>query len=172
MKPLIQIHHHSPLSSINHRPFFFLSLLFTPTTKWISFWKQNNYPALSQIGPPSASAHVKVCQIFDGSLPPSIPPSPPPTPPPTPPPSHGDVGRLSLLASRPAVWDVLPVLQSGGKQWQAYLPWRSLTWKKREDEKKKKKKEAEGGFTAPLSTFFSRAENPNCTISRIGFIGN
>lgn len=57
------------------------------------------------------------------------------------PPSHGDVGRLSLLASRPAVWDVLPALQSGGKWWQAYLPWRSLTWKKREY---KKKKEAEG----------------------------
>lgn len=44
-------------------------------------------------------------------------------------PSHGDAGWLSLLASRPAVWDVLPVLQSAGKVWQAYLPWCSLTWK-------------------------------------------
>lgn len=92
-------------------------------TKWFSFGNKTITRAPSQTGLPSASVPVKVCQVFDASLPASphldrLPPS------------HGDVGQLSLLASRPAVWDVLPVLQSGGKWWQAYLPWRSLTWKK------------------------------------------
>ncbi len=63
VKPLIQIHHHSLLSSINHLLFF--SAL---TTKWICFGRETITRALSQIGLLSGSAPVKVCQVFDASL--------------------------------------------------------------------------------------------------------
>lgn len=110
-----QIYHHPRLSSINH--------FFPPTalnTKGIWFGRKTI--TLSQIGLLSASVPVKVCQVFGAPLP------APPTP--TAPSSHGDVGWLLLLASPSAVWDALCELLSGGKLWQAYLPWRSLTWKK------------------------------------------
>lgn len=68
-------------------------------------------------------------------------PLPPPWPPPPALSSHGNVGWLSQLASSATVWDVHPVLQSEGKWWQAYLPWRwrahlekrEIKWKKREE---------------------------------------
>lgn len=120
-----QKHHHPQLTSINHP---FSSLL----------WKQSEScleaktirPALSQILLLSGLDPLKASPVFDASphqthtqtLTPAVPQS-----------SHGDVGWLSLLASCPAVWDVLPALQSAGKLWQAYLPQCSLTWRNREN---------------------------------------
>lgn len=159
MKPHIQILHCSLFRSINHLFFFSVHWL----TKWFSFGNKTITRAPSQTGLPSASDPVKVCQVFDASLPASphldrLPPS------------HGDVGQLSLLASRPAVWDVLPVLQSGGKWWQAYLPWRSLTWKKGRKKKRRLKE-----FAASLSTFLHSWnplwEKKKLSISWICFVG-
>lgn len=56
--------------------FFFFAL----TTKWISFGSKTITRALSQIGLPSASAPVKVCQVFHAPLHPR-PPHPSSTPP-------------------------------------------------------------------------------------------
>lgn len=121
----------SLLSSINHLHFF--SAL---TTQWISFRSKTITPALSQIRLLSAFVPVKVCQVFDASRSP-LPSTPPHTPTHThahtqqPPPPLRLMEMLAGYRCWPvvAVWDVLPVLQSAGKLWQAYLPWRSLTWK-------------------------------------------
>lgn len=102
MKPLIQIHHHSPLSSINHRPFFFFPLSSSLRQQSESRSGSKTITrALSQIGPPSASAPVKVCQIFDGSLPPSL---PPPTPPPF-------LPRLMEMLAGYRCWPVVPLFE-------------------------------------------------------------
>lgn len=85
-------------------------------------WKQNNYAG--SVTDTSAEC-LSCCESVPSfwCVSPCFPLPPPPHP------SHGHVGWLSLLASRPTVWDVLPVLQSAGKLWQPYLSWRSLTWK-------------------------------------------
>lgn len=97
MKPLIQIHHHSLLSSINH--LFFLFFPSALTTKWTSFGSKTITRALSQIGLPSASVPVKVCQVFDASL-----PAPPQHIPRTP-------SRLMEMLAGYRCWPVVPLFE-------------------------------------------------------------
>lgn len=103
-------------------------------------WKQNNYAG--SVTDTSAEC-LSCCESVPSfwCVSPCFPLPPPPHL------SHGHVGWLSLLASRPTVWDVLPVLQSAGKLWQPYLSWRSLTWKNMWKKIRLK------GFTASSGTF-------------------
>lgn len=151
VKPLIQIHHHSLLSSINHLLFFFLPLC--ADNKMNLVWKQNNYSG-------SVTDRSAECLSSCESMP-------------------GFLMRLSLLSpplaspASPVSWRCWPAIAVGQSSRCLRCAPCASVWKEtvtglspltlthlEKREKKKKKRERLKGFAAPLSTFL-QSWNPH-----------
>lgn len=140
--------------------FFFFAL----TTKWISFGSKTITRALSQIGLPSASAPVKVCQVFHAPLHPR-PPHPSSTPP-----HPRQLPRLMEMLAAYRCWPVVLLfemcslyfsLEGNGDRLispDAHSPGKKD--KKKKIKKKRAREKRLKRFAASLSTFL-QSWNPH-----------